>query len=217
MGFPRVCNICANEKINAHLFHGNIESGPRPFKVEGTNPQVLLVGQDPTIARGQSDCVLCLENKKSLLYEYIVNEILKPAGLKLENIYATNLVKCRFPDNQTPAAIRKNNHIAIKDFLSPFFHNCRQHFLSEVQQIHPKIVLSFGEPVHQLLIEEFDWVDVPRKMKDAFSNIYKVSLLGDTLYAPCIHVNTRNKLHYKGCWPKFIQSLKETATLVGIP
>ena len=214
MRVPEFCDICVREEINADLFRGNIELGPKAFK--GTNPSVMLVGQDPTITKGQVHSVLDLENTSSLLYKYVVIEILEPIGLKLDNIYATNLVKCRFLYNQTPKTISEDHGMAIKDFLFPFFHNCRQHFFSEVRQVHPKIILAFGEPIHQLLIEEFGW-SVPPKMKDAFSKIYYVSLLGDdAYYIPCIHINSRNKLHYKNLWSSFIQNSKEHVILAGV-
>ena len=169
----------------------------------------MLDCQEPTTSKGAVYSVLDLENTSGSLYRYIVNEILEPVALSLNNIYATDAVKCRFPDNQKPYAISKKHDITTKDFLSPFFCNCRHWFLQEVQEIHPNIMLPFGEPVHQLLIEEFHWV-VPTSMKDAFSNIYKVNLLGDIIfYLPCIHINTKNLSHYKNLWNKFIQNLKE--------
>ncbi len=202
MGFPRTCNICVKEGINAHFFLGNLELALKPFK--GDNPSVLLVGQDPTIAKGQIYSVLDLENPSGRLYKYIVYEIFKPVGLTLETIYATDLIKCRFPNNQTPSKIISKNHgLTIKDFLRPFFCNCRQWFFQEVKDIHPKIMLSFGEPVHQMLVEEFRWT-VPIKMKEAFSNIYPTSLFGEnTFYLPCIHINTKGKqsTFFNSCLP----------------
>lgn len=207
MRFPTACDICTRQKVGSELFHGSIEIGPRPFK--GPSPLVMLVGQDPTVAKGQVDSVLDLENLSGSLYKYIVVEILKPAGLKLDEVYATDLVKCRFPDNQTPKAISQNHSVTIKDFLSPFFGNCRQWFFEEVRETRPRVILSLGQPVHQLLIEEFGW-DAPGRMKEAFGNVYEVTLLGDNiLYAPSIHINSKRQLHYKNLWKRFIQNLGE--------
>ena len=214
MGFPRDCDICVQAKINTHLFEGSLELDLRPVK--GADPSVMLVGQDPTIAKGKIYSVLDLENPKSRLYKYIVGEILQPAGIKIDNIYATDLVKCRFPNNQTPKIISKSNDITIKEFLTPFFFNCRQWLFQELRDFHPKIVVSFGEPVHQLLVGQFSW-DVPSRMKDAFGDVYDVRLLGDsTYYAPCIHINSKGKPHYRNLWNKFIQHLRETTITVRI-
>jgi len=208
MGFPENCDICVEQKVNAHLYHGTLKLALRPFK--GTKPSILLAGQDPTIAKREVYSALDLENERGTLYKYIVGKILEPAGFTLDSVYATDLVKCHFPDNQTPKTIAKKHRISMKDFLFPFFLNCRRWFLKEVQEIQPKILLSFGEPAHQLLTEEFGWV-VPIGMKDAFSNIYEVKLLGDsTLYAPCIHITSKNvHVHYKNLWNRFVQNLRE--------
>jgi len=214
MGFPRNCDTCVRAKISTHLFNGNIELNLKP--VEGANPSVLLVGQDPTIAKGAIYSALDLENPKSPLYKYIVGEILQPAGLGIDNIYATDLVKCRFPNNQTPKIISNSHDITIKDFLAPFFFNCRQWFFQELRDIHPKIILSFGEPAHQLLCKEFGWA-VPTRMKDAFSNVYDVRVFDhDVHYAPCIHINSKGHAHYRTLWNKFTQTLKETVISVRI-
>ncbi len=214
MGFPRECNLCVKAKTNKHFFQGDIELALRP--VEGSNPSVMLVGQDPTVARGQIYSVLDLENTRGSLYKYIVGTILEPVGLKLDDVYATDLVKCRFPDNQTPRAVAKKHGMGITSFLFPFFRNCREWFLQEVNVIRPKIILSFGEPVHQLLIEEFGW-SVSTSMKEAFGITYKVWVLGDdTYYAPCIHINSRGHSHYRDLWSKFIENLDGAVISAGI-
>lgn len=208
MGFPRDCDICVRAKINTHLFDGSLELDLRPIK--GANPLVMLVGQDPTITKGKIYTVLDLENRNSSLYKYIVGEILQPTGLKIDNIYTTDLVKCRFPNNQTPKIISESHNVTIKEFLTPFFFNCRQWLFQELRDFRPKIIISFGEPVHQLLVEEFGW-PVPIRMKDAFSNVYSVLVFDhSTYYAPCIHINSKRQPHYRELWNKFIQSLRET-------
>jgi uracil-DNA glycosylase len=208
MGFPTDCKVCVRAKINTHLFDGSLELDLRPVK--GANPSVMLVGQDPTITKGRIYSVLDLENTNGSLYKYIVGEILQPVGIKIDNIYATDLVKCHFPNNQTPKIISKNHSMTIKEFLTPFFFSCRQWLFQELRDFCPKIIISFGEPVHQLLVEQFSW-EVPSGMKDAFSNVYSVLVFDDnTYYAPCIHINSKGKPHYRNLWNKFIQRLKET-------
>jgi uracil-DNA glycosylase family 4 len=214
MGFPRDCDICVRAKVNTHLFDGGLELDLGPVK--GANPSVMLVGQDPTIAKGKIHSVLDLENTNGSLYKYSVGEILQPTGIKIDNIYATDLVKCRFPNNQTPKVIKESHDIPMKEFLTPFFFNCRQWLFQEIRDFHPKIVVSFGEPVHQLLVEEFMW-PVPTRMKDAFGDVFDVRLFNDNIYyAPCIHINSKRHSHYRNLWNKFIQRLKETVISAGI-
>lgn len=214
IGFPKSCDICIREKVNKNLFEGNIELDLKPVK--GSNPSVLLLGQDPTIAKGKVYSVLDLENSSGSLYRYIVSEILTPSGLSLQDIYATDLIKCRFPDNQTPKIISGNHNVTIKDFIAPFFHNCRKWLFEEIRAIRPTIVLSLGEPVHQLLKEEFRW-DIPTRMKDAFGNVYGVNLIEKNIhYIPCIHINSKHHRHYKNLWNQFIQVFREAVISAGI-
>jgi uracil-DNA glycosylase len=212
MPFPSSCDICNKENINAHMFQGSIALDLKPIK--GSHPSMLIAGQDPTITKGKVSSVLDLDNPKGTLYKYIVDQILHPADLGIENIYATDLIKCHFPDNQTPKVISDKNDISIKEFLFPFFSNCRRWFLKEVEEIKPTVILSLGEPVHQLLIDEFNW-KMPVKIKEAFSNAYKVNLNGyTTFYIPCIHINSKGHLHYKNLWDKFIQNFKKTVSSI---
>ncbi len=212
--FPKECDLCIKAKTNSDLFSVNIKLLTKPIR--GTTPSIMLVGQDPTIAKGQVSSVLDLENTSGNLYKYITVDILNHTGLTLNNIYATNLIKCQFPNNQTPKSISEKHKVKLKDFLHPFFFNCKHWFSQEVRKINPKIILSLGEPVHQLLIEEFSW-NVPMRMKNAFGNVYKVNLLdNNVLYIPCIHINTRRHRHYKERWQKFILNLKKAVNSANI-
>lgn len=215
MGFPGNCDDCIRAKTNAGLFHGEIEFKLRPFI--GTRPSVLLAGQDPTMAEREVNCVLDLENEDGELYRHIVTDTLEPANLGLDNVYATDLIKCRFPDNQKPKLVAENHGMEIEDFLLPFFSNCRKWFLEEIEEIRPKIILSFGQPVHRMLIEEFAW-PVPSNMKEAFSRAYEVEVpIGHVLYLPCVYGHTvAVHPYYKNLWPRFIQNLKEAVISAAI-
>jgi uracil-DNA glycosylase len=201
----RQCTICADLQINSALYDGNLQLGARPFK--GKSPWVLLIGQDPTVRRRQIACVLDLENRGGALYKYIVGDILEPVGLDLDDVYATDLVKCLFPHNQTPTSIARKHGMAAKDFLYPFFEHCKQHLIQEIQEIRPKIAISFGQPTHQLLCESFGWT-LPTGMKDAFGSYGHVSVAGcEMIYFPCIHINSRGHQYYQGLWNVFIDNL----------
>jgi uracil-DNA glycosylase len=216
MGYPDICNKCVEQKVNVDLFQGNITLKAKPFK--GNNPRVMLVGLNPTLRQGEASCVLELNNKKSPIFKFIVDKILKPVGLKLEDTYATNLVKCTFPKNQEPRDIckeaynGKKDNKTIRNFLSPFFHYCREHFEAEVHEIKPKIIISFGEIPHQLLVEAFDLdkQKVEKAMKNAFSYIYPVNLLGHKVcYAPCIRKKAIGHKLLKERFPEFIENLRK--------
>ncbi len=199
------CDICTKQGINQSMFEGELEYFNKPFR--GSKPLVMVLGQDPTISKGEVNSVLDLEDTKSKLFHFVISEIIEGVGLGKDDIYATNLIKCRFPNNKTPKLISQGK---IKEYLAPFFNNCREHLKREVRLIKPKIVLSLGEPVHQMLRESYHW-EVPSKMKDAFGKSYEVSIKGDKVeYIPCIHYNSRNKSLYRSLWQSFIENLIET-------
>ena len=57
-------------------------------------------------------------------FKYIVNEILKPAGLSFDNVYATNLIKCRFPNNHGHLVTSSPVLGLTRCFMSPLlYHN----------------------------------------------------------------------------------------------
>ena len=225
MCYPKKCNICVKKGINKKLFKGNLELSVRPFR-RSTNPKVMLVGLNPTLANKQVHTVLDLDNENSQIFKYITRDILKPTGIKLnEHIYATNLVKCTFPYKQEPRVICKKafhknpDNKTVKNFLSPFFKNCKKYFKEEINQINPKIIISFGEVPHQLVVEEFDLKkqNVYKDMKDAFSHICPVNLLGCNLfYVPCIRERVKPHPYFKDRWNVFISRLDEVVNSVNI-
>lgn len=205
LGYPNSCSLCkSKDQKYRNLFKGDLELRVKPFR--GNKPWIMLVGQDPTISERQVDTVLDLANKGGRLYNYIFGEILGPLGVTPEMVYATNLIKCRFPNNQTPKRICERHKKTMKEFLQPFFDNCRKWFIEEMEEIQPRILISFGEPVHQLLIESFQW-SIPKQMKDAFSHVYQVHNPFSFTYMPCIHINSKAHEHYQGLWDEFIKEL----------
>jgi len=209
MGYPDKCDFCVKEALTAVAFTGNLELSVQPFI--GTSPLVMIVGQDPTLTRRDVDTVLELNKPHSRLYRYLVGEILEPAGIDLaKDIYATNLIKCRFPKNETPRVIAENRKESLRDFLHLFFQNCKQWFAEEVKEIRPRIVLVLGQPVHQMLVGEW-LLSVPFMMKDGFGNVYPVNLCDHkTIHTPCIHYNSRGHRYYKNLWSQFVDNLART-------
>lgn len=205
MEYPEKCNLCNKDKAISSLC-GNIELKVRPIK--GSNPSIFLIGQDPTIERGEATAVLNLDKPKLPLYKFIFNEILKPLGLDLNDIYATNLVKCTFPNNQTPNKLAKKTKSSIINVIKPFFYNCNSWLESELKEIQPKLIISFGEPVHTLLVKKYN-LDISEKMKECFSKVYPIKLLDmNVCYAPCVHVITKNRQkYYNKMWNEFINNL----------
>jgi len=208
MGYPETCELCTRDASIPAGLGRELALAVRPFI--GSKPTVMVVGQDPTLMKRDVGTVLELDKPTSRLYRFIAGDILEPVGIDLaRDVYATNLIKCRFPNKETPRILAKNHGVSMTQFLSPFFQNCKGWFLEELQEINPRIVISLGQPVHQMLVSEFS-LSVPIKMKDAFGRVCAVSVLDHGLfYVPCIHYNSRAHLHYKNLWGAFQDNLRK--------
>lgn len=68
-----------------------------------------------------------------------LNDLLYRAGIDRADIYITNTVHCRPPDNRDPSA----EEIA----------NCRPYLWREIRIVHPKIVVTLGRVATSALLE----------------------------------------------------------------
>jgi uracil-DNA glycosylase len=69
----------------------------------------------------------------------ILSEVLEYAGLTRNNVYITNVVKCRPPNNRQPS----------KEEIEA----CNGHLLEELDLIHPKIVCILGNTAFGSLLK----------------------------------------------------------------
>jgi uracil-DNA glycosylase family 4 len=68
----------------------------------------------------------------------LLNRMLKSAGWKREDVYVTNAVHCRPPDNRTPS----KREITV----------CREWLMKEVADVNPKFIMTMGNiPLQSLL------------------------------------------------------------------
>lgn len=218
MPYPLSCKICNDKGLSRRIVQSEISLQAKP--VRGSRPFVMLVGQDPTLSQGIARTVLTLgkEDERTEQRDWILGELMQPAGLQLRDIYATNLVKCTFPGNRTPSHIAHDLNKKTFEVLAPFFGFCRGHFISEIDMIKPKIVISLGKTVHQLMVGGLKW-DVQVDIARAFGNKFSVSVEDHQfLYFPCIthktwdaSVNRESPRDdvYRTLWPQFINMLKE--------
>lgn len=108
-------NICPNlAKTANHLVfgEGNIDA------------QILFIGEAPGKKEDETGLPFVGASGKSL------NEMLASIGLNREDVYITNIVKYRPPDNRDPSTIEK------AEFL-PFLHR-------QIECIGPKLVVTLG-------------------------------------------------------------------------
>lgn len=218
MPYPLSCTLCADEALGRRFFEGDPKLIAKP--VRGLKPFVFLIGQDPTLSEGIAKSVLMLgkDETPGPMRDWLLNELMEPVGLQLRDIYATNAVKCTFPGNRTPSHVAHDLNCRPLEVLAPFFGFCRKHLVSEIEMIRPRIVISFGKPVHQLLVGGLKWPIQP-EFSRAFGSGYHIEM-GEMefTYMPCITQKTWQKSVanndarddvYRQCWPQFLETLKQ--------
>jgi len=218
MPYPLSCTVCPDEGVGRSFLRGDVSLQAKP--VRGSKPFVMLVGQDPTQSQGLLRSVLGLgkDDDPAPLRDWIIGELMQPAGLLLKDIYATNAVKCTFPANHTPSHIARDQNCKPVEILAPFFGFCRRHLISEIDMIRPRILIALGKPVHQLLVGGLKW-DAPVELSRAFGNKYIVEAGEQQFnYFPCITQKTwarsvsgngpRDEV-YRQLWPQFLDLLKD--------
>jgi uracil-DNA glycosylase len=173
----------------------------------GSSPKVFLIGQDPTLVNRQIETVLEFEREDSPLRGYIEKEILAPLGFSLEDVYATNAVKCTFP-GRTPAQWAKTKGVSVENILYPFFRRCKKYLTRELINLKPRIVIAFGQATHRLLISAYHWKINP-DMKEVFGQAFSIHNPISTLYVPVIHYNSRRHQYYQTRWPAFLQEVSK--------
>ena len=128
-------------------------------------------------------------------------------------LHATNLVKCPVKRQSYPGLNR------MLTLLRPYFNNCRDYLIEEITKFKPTLILTFGEPAHNLFIEVLDKYDSKEKkaMKNAFTGQFdKVSVNGFGFsYSPCLHTKTyRVADHYGDKVKKFKDTLRNNLTKI---
>ncbi|MFC2026835.1 uracil-DNA glycosylase family protein [Chloroflexota bacterium] len=200
-GYPASCTLCS-EIWHGYLITPRLEAKP----YVGSSPKIFLIGQDPTLTNRNSTTVFELDRENSPLHKYIEKEILAPLGFTIDDIYATNAVKCTFP-NRTPAQWAKMMKIPPENFLRPFFRKCRKYLTREIVRLKPRIIIAFGQPTHRLLLSAYKWKIKP-DMKEVFGHAFPVHTPISTLYVPAIHYNSRKHRFYQEHWAGFIQVIQ---------
>jgi uracil-DNA glycosylase family 4 len=118
------CTRCALSKGRTNAVPGE---GPQ-------DAQIMLVGEGP----GEQ------EDRYGRPFVgpagHFLNELLEYAGLTREQVFITNIVKCRPPGNRTP----KPEEVAA----------CNDYLIGQIAAIRPKVVCTLGSPALRTLLDE---------------------------------------------------------------
>lgn len=190
-GYPETCDKCF-DYVKTTFTSISIEGlSVKPFFQKGGGFKLMLIGQDPTIKINKDKkneyrvkTVLMLDQDNGQLRRWL-NSFFGVSKLDTMTIYATNVVKCSF--SRMPSELKNGG----RELLNHCFSNCKNYLKNEILSFSPNLVLSFGEPSHEMFSQIIN-VGLPLKMKDAFSGrFHSVSIDNfSTKYSPCLHIKT---------------------------
>jgi len=115
----------------------------------------------------------------------IFDELLNSVGLKREEIYITNIMKCRPPNNRNP------NQDEIKA--------CSPHLNNQIETIKPKIICCLGNFATDFILRRFNLSDKIQGISRIHGEVFRVSTLNNNikiipLYHPAVVTYNSNML-----------------------
>jgi uracil-DNA glycosylase len=181
-GYPRQCSRCASfSKCSVNL-------QVVPHFYPGGSFRLMLIGQDPTI-RNKPERVreaLMLDDPHSQLSRWLTG-LFGPEQFSSMTIYSTNVVKCTL--GVVPSTMRGGGTA----FLRPYFDHCAEYLQAELLAFRPTLVLTLGEPAHQLFVGMLDDPEsMGKSMQDAFTGEFPMARFRgvEFRYSPCLHIQT---------------------------
>lgn len=118
------CNLC-----ELHLSRNKTVPGEGPL-----DARIMIVGEGPGEQNDKTGRPF-VGKGGAILDKYIVS-----AGLKREDIFLTNIIKCRMPHNATPSA----------NIVS----RCMEYLSEQIDIIQPKVIIALGLSAAKLLLKD---------------------------------------------------------------
>ena len=131
----------------------------------------------------------------------LTDMIQKGMGLRRQDVYICNVLKCRPPENRTPAT---DEVVACRDFL-----------WRQLEIIHPEVIIALGAPAAQLLLDTREGIG---RLRGRFHEFYPSgsALIGDPVpLMPTYH--PAYLLRSPGEKAKAWSDLKMVMARLGIP
>lgn len=116
------CQKCGLARTRTHLVFG--EGNP--------NAQILFVGEAPGFHEDQQGRPFVGAAGK------LLSELLATIGLRREDVYIANVLKCRPPENRNPEPIE--------------IESCMPHLWKQIELIKPKVVCTLGNFATQTIL-----------------------------------------------------------------
>lgn len=126
------------------------------------NAKIIFIGEAPGAKEDASGVPFCGRSGNFL------NELLDHIGLKREDVYITNIIKCRPPKNRDP----KDSEIEC----------CKNYIKRQIEIINPKVICSLGR--HSM---NFIMNNLGIENKETISNLHGKVFKGKYIFIPLYH------------------------------
>ncbi len=121
------CHLCSLAKTRKNVVFG--EGNPRA--------DLMFIGEGP--GASEDELAKPFVGRSGQLLTKIINNVLE---LKREDVYISNIVKCRPPNNRVPTLEEVDS--------------CRAYILQQIEAVKPKIIVALGSTSYHHLTKEYD-------------------------------------------------------------
>jgi uracil-DNA glycosylase family 4 len=143
------------------------------------NVRLMVVGQDPTLTSGRTVPVAMQMNQpRSRLAHYVFDHVMAPLGVRGDEVYVTDLVRCWFRSPPRTLGV-----------LAPAAANCVRHLEDEIAALRPAAILTLGNPVFEFLKRRWNLMAGP--MRSVFAIPIHARVRSHSfIMIPCVHLQT---------------------------
>ncbi len=146
----------------------------RKFPVIGQgnhNTKIIFIGEAPGAREDATGVPFCGKSGEFL------NELLNHIGLKREDVYITNVVKCRPPQNRDP----KESEINC----------CKQYLERQIEIINPKIICSLGRYSMNFMMDKLG-IENKETISKVHGKVFEKEYIFIPLYHPAVAIYDPN-------------------------
>jgi len=175
-----------------NLYKERVKNGFYPVIGEGNHQaQIMFIGEAPGLNEAKTGHPFCGAAGK------ILDELLESAGIKRENVYITNILKDRPPENRNP---QKEEILACVYYLD-----------RQIAVIKPKIICTLGNFSTAYIMEKYGLKEKVEGISKIHGKIFESKSLFETvkiipLYHPAVATYNPNM---KGVLNRDFMVLKE--------
>lgn len=151
-------------------------------------PKVMLIGHSPSVrVKEKAEVVLKMNQPNRALYKYIVEEVLTPLQINIEEVYCTNLMKCY--TNNLPEEINKTD----KKYIDNICNNCLKLLEKEIEIIKPELIISLSGRVFQIISKKYMGKNL--ELRDCFGKLHTLNINNENIpYIPVVHIPKYKKI-----------------------